>query len=84
MPHLGRSDDSINCARIDSRFPSLLVFLHDIAEGSDARIEEIEERFEAFLLILRVGDYGLCSQPTAHMVVFRLYLMHLFRRHIFN
>ena len=84
MPHLGRSDDSIRCARIDSPFPSILVFLHDIAEGSDARIEEIEERFEAFLLILRVAVYWFCSQLTAHIVTFRRYLMHHFRRHIFS
>jgi hypothetical protein len=47
--------------RIDSGFPSLLVFFHDIAdgsdiaEGSDARFELIEERFMAFLLVLRVS-----------------------------
>jgi hypothetical protein len=64
MLHLGPSDDDISYAGIDSRFPSLLVFLHDIAEGSDVRIEDIEEievRFGAFLLILRVGVYRLRS-----------------------
>ena len=45
-------------ARIDSDFPSLLVFFHDIAEGTDARVELIEERFKAFLLVLRVGVYS--------------------------
>ena len=42
-------------ARIDSVFPSLLVFFHDIAEGSDDRFELIEEKFKAFLLVLRVS-----------------------------
>jgi len=32
---------------------SLLVFFHDIAEGSDAGFELIEERFKDFLLVLR-------------------------------
>jgi hypothetical protein len=50
-------------ARIDSGFPSLLVFFHDIAEGSvaegsDARSEIIEERFKAFLLVLRVSVHS--------------------------
>ena len=42
-------------ARIDSDLPSLLVFFHDVAEGADTRFELIEERFKAFLLVLRVG-----------------------------
>lgn len=41
-------------ARIDSGFPRLLLFFHDIAEGSDADFELIEKRFEAFLVILGV------------------------------
>jgi hypothetical protein len=55
-------------ARIDSGFPSLLVFFHDIAEGSvaegsvaegsDARSKIIEERFQAFLLVLRVSVHS--------------------------
>ncbi len=45
-------------ARIDSGFPSLLVFFHDIAEGSDAQFELIEERFKAFLLVLRVSVHS--------------------------
>jgi hypothetical protein len=47
-------------ARIDSGFTSLLVFFHDIAEGSDPRLEmiEIEERFKAFLLVLRVSVHS--------------------------
>lgn len=46
-------------ARIDSNTPSLLVFFHDIAEeGSDAQFELIEERFKAFLLVLRVSAHS--------------------------
>jgi hypothetical protein len=45
-------------ARIDSGFSSLLVFFHDIAEGSDARLELIEERFKDFLLVLRVSVHS--------------------------
>lgn len=54
-------------ARIDSGFPSLLVLLHDIAEGSDDRFELIEEKFEAFLLVLRVGVHSSSHNrlPTA-------------------
>jgi hypothetical protein len=46
--------------RIDLGFPSLLVFFHDIAEleGSDAPLELIEERFKAFLLVLRVSVHS--------------------------
>ena len=45
-------------ARIGSGFPSLLVFFHDMAEGTDTRFELIEERFKAFLLVLRVSVYS--------------------------
>ncbi|KAI0271912.1 hypothetical protein BGY98DRAFT_1125086 [Russula aff. rugulosa BPL654] len=39
--------------QIDPGFPSLLVFFHDLAEGSDARFELIEEKLKVFLLVLR-------------------------------
>ena len=45
-------------ARIDSELPSLLVFFYNLAEGADARFELIEERFKAFLLVLRVGVHS--------------------------
>lgn len=55
MPHIGQLGVVLGMDRIDSGFPSLLVFFHDIAEGSDARFELIEERVKAFLLVLRVS-----------------------------
>lgn len=45
-------------AQIDPAFPSLLVFFHDIAEGSDARFELIEEKLKVFLLVLRVSVHS--------------------------
>lgn len=57
MPHTGQSEGMI-MARIDSGFPSLLVFFHDIAEGSDPGLGMIEERFKAFLLVLRVSVHS--------------------------
>ncbi len=38
------------------------MFFHDVAEGSDARFELIEEKFETFLWVLRVTVH--CSSHT--------------------
>lgn len=40
--------------QIDPGFRRLLVFFHDITEGLDASVEEIEEKYDSFLQILRV------------------------------
>jgi hypothetical protein len=55
-----------------TRFPSLLVFFLDIAESADAPVDEmiigaINEKFEAFLLVLRVSVHCLRSQLIAYI-----------------
>lgn len=76
-------------ARIDIGFPSLLVFFLDIAESADAPVDEtiigaINEKFETFLMVLRVSFHCFRSQLIAHIPPLRPYLMHHFRHHIYN
>jgi hypothetical protein len=83
MLPIGRSDRGVVFNEL-TRLPRLLDFFHEITEGLDAHVEEIEEKYDAFLQALRVSVHILRPQSATNLVTFRRYLMRRFQHHIHN